>query len=109
MSRDDEDLRDTLSQRVRAQLRLGRLSASYKACFCDPETGKLTEHGLRVLRDLSRFGHVFQSTLKVSPVTRAVDPLATSAAEGRRDVLRRIWAYIKLDPNTHATMTERDD
>jgi hypothetical protein len=105
----DDLLGESLSQRVRARLKLGRLSDSYKACFCNPETGELTEHGARVLRDLGRFGHLYSSTLKVSPVTRAVDPVATGAAEGRRDVLRRIWAYVRLDPNTHPLMTEKDD
>lgn len=104
-----EDLQDTLSQRVRARLRLGRLSDSYKACFCDPETGDLTEHGARVLRDLGRHAHLYQSPLKVSPVTRVVDPVATGAAIGRGEVLRRIWALIRLDPNTHPTMTEKDE
>lgn len=84
------------------------MSDSYKACFCD-EVGNLTEHGARVLRDLGKFCHMNTSTLKVSPITRTVDTVAMGAAEGRRDVARRIWGYIELDPNRHPSMKESDD
>ena len=38
-----------------------------------------------------------------------IDPLLSMAAEGRRDVVRRVWRYIKLDPNTHPMMQQKDD
>ena len=95
-------------QRWRQRLRLLNLSSSYKACFCD-EAGNLTEHGRRVLKDLGKFCHLYSSTVKVSPISRTVDPIAMGVAEGRRDVARRVWAYIELDPNTHPHMKESDD
>jgi hypothetical protein len=94
------------TNRARAQLNLFNLSAAYKACFCDRETGELTKAGERVLRDLGHYGHLYKSTLKVSPVSQTVDPVATGAAEGRRDIVRRIWAYIRLDPYQHPMMTK---
>lgn len=96
-------------QHTRAFLNLVNLSAAYKACFCDKETGELTKAGERVLRDLSHHGHLFKSVLKISPVTRMTDPVATGAAEGRRDIVRRIWAYIRMDPYKHPMMTRTND
>lgn len=96
------------SERWKARLRLLRLSDSYRACFCD-ELGKLTPDGERVLRDLGKFCHMDRSTLKVSPVTRSVDTHATAAAEGRRDVARRIWAYIELRPEDHPSLKDPED
>ena len=84
------------------------MSDAYKACFCNKD-GSLTEAGQRVLRDLGKFCHMHTSTLKVSPVTRSVDTHAMAAAEGRRDVARRVWAYIELRPDDHPTMKEPDD
>lgn len=98
-----------MGDRARALLNLINLSAAYKACFLDPETGELTKAGERVLRDLSHYGHLGRSVVKVSPVTRTVDTHGTMVAEGRREVVRRIWAHIHLDPNTHPLMTRNDN
>lgn len=95
-------------ERVKAWLRLIKLSDSYKACFCD-EDGKLTQQGARVLRDLAKFCHQDSSTLKVSPVSKCVDTHAMAAAEGRRDVARRIWGYIDMDPRQHPAMKDATD
>ncbi len=96
------------SERWKARLRLLRLSDAYKACFCD-QHGNLTPAAARVLRDLGKFCHQNASTLKVSPITRSVDTHAMAAAEGRRDVARRVWGYIDMDPNLHPAMKESDD
>lgn len=96
------------SERWKARLRLLRLSDAYKECFCD-KAGNLTPAAERVLRDLGKFCHMDTSTLKVSPVSRSVDTHAMAAAEGRRDVARRVWAYIELDPLKHPTLKEPDD
>ena len=96
------------SDKWRARLRLLRLSDAYKACFCD-KAGKLTPEGERVLRDLGKFCHMHSSTLKVSPVSRSVDTHAMAAAEGRRDVARRVWAYIELRPEDHPSLKEPED
>lgn len=93
---------------LRAKLNLINLARCYRACFCD-EDGNLTPEGARVLRDLGYFGHLDRSTIKVGTVSGTVDPLATIAAEGRRDVVRRIWTHIKLDPATHPMMQQKDE
>lgn len=95
-------------ERLKAWLRLTNLAGSYKACFCDKE-GNLTKDGARVLRDLGKFCHQNSSTLKVSPVSKCVDTHAMAAAEGRRDVARRIWGYLDMDPSTHRAMKEQTD
>lgn len=97
-----------MSQLLRAKLNLINLSAAYKACFCDDD-GELTKQGARVLRDLGHFGCVDRTILHRAPVSMQIDPLLSMAAEGRRDVVRRVWRYIKLDPNTHPMMQQKDD
>jgi|ERR1044071_8542868 hypothetical protein len=94
---------------IRAKLNLIRLSEAYKRCFCDPETGELTKDGERVLRDLSHFGHVHKSPLMRSPVSQTVDTHASMVAIGRAEVVRRVWAYVKLDPYAHPMMTRKED
>lgn len=94
---------------VRAKLNLINLSAAYKACFCDPETGELTKAGERVLRDLSHYGHINKSPVLRSPVTQTIDTHASMVAAGRAEVVRRVWAYVQMDPYTHPMMTRKDD
>lgn len=96
-----------MSDRARLLLNLINLSAAYKKCFCD-DKGKLTPAGIRVLRDLNHFGHVNRSTLKVSPISKTVDTHASASAEGRRDTVRRIWAYIDLDPTAHQQQLQQE-
>ena len=97
------------AERLRAQLNLINLSAAYKACFCDPETGEVTKAGARVLRDLVNFGSTNRSPVRVSPVSRQIDPLATMVATGRAEVVRRVLAYIELDPSSHHLMKDAND
>lgn len=97
-----------LSQRIKAQLNLFNLSAAYKKCFCDPETGQLTKAAERVLRDLGAFSSLNKSPLRVSPVSRQVDTHATCTAIGRSESVQRIWSFIRLDPSTHPLMKDED-
>lgn len=97
-----------MSDRTRALLNLINLSAAYKACFVGQD-GRLTAAGERVLRDLDYQGYMHRTTVKVSPITRTVDPIASALAEGRRDLVRRIWAYIELDPTAHPLTKETND
>jgi hypothetical protein len=99
------DARGMLMDRAKAWLNLINLSAAYKKCFL-AEDGKLTPAAERVLRDLGHHGHMSRTTMKVSPVTRSVDTHASALAEGRRDIVRRIWAYIDLDPTAHPLTKE---
>lgn len=93
----------------RARLRLFRLSDAYKACFLDKDTGELTPEGERVLRDLGKFANFYGSPVKLSPVTRTIDPLASMVSAGRAEVVRRVWGLIDLDPTKHAGLKEPED
>ena len=96
------------SERAKALLNLLNLSAAYKACFLDKETGELTPAAVRVLRDLGHFSALSKSPLKVSPISRQVDTHATCTAIGRAEPVRRIWDFIHLDPTHHPLMKEQD-
>lgn len=96
------------SDKWRARLRLLRLSDAYKACFCGPD-GKLTPEGERVLRDLGKFSTFNGSPVRVSPITRTIDPLASMVSAGRAEVVRRVWGLIDLDPTKHASLKEPED
>jgi hypothetical protein len=97
------------SERLKAQLNLINLAAAYKACFIDKETGQPTKAGARVLRDLAAYGGASRSPVRVSPVSRQIDPLATMVATGRAEVVRRVLAYIELDPSSHHLMKDQND
>jgi len=102
---DREDDAQTISQQVRARLALFNVSAAYKKCFCD-EAGNLTKAGERVLRDLASFGGFSKSPVRVSPISRQIDPLATMVATGRAEVVRRVVDFIHIDPTTHPLMKD---
>lgn len=51
-----------------------------------------------VLTDLRRFCHADRPTIKISPLTGTVDPIATAVAEGQRQVWLRIMEHLKADP-----------
>lgn len=53
-----------------------------------------------VRRHLAKFCCVETSTVRISPMTGIVDPLATVMAEGRREVWLAIHADAGIDPIT---------
>jgi hypothetical protein len=65
--------------------------------MCRGEDGALNAAALTALADLSRFCYADRSTIKVSPVSQRVDPMAMAVAEGRREVWLRIVEMLKLD------------
>lgn len=69
---------------------------AYRGIFIAPD-GKLSRHGYEVLEDLAKFCRFNSSTAMVSPVTKAIDPVAMALAEGRREVYLRIIGAINLD------------
>lgn len=93
---------------LKRRARIFRLSNAYKACFCDAD-GKLTAEGERVLRDLGKFAGFYKSPLRVSPISRTVDPLASMVSVGRAELVRRVWGFIDLDPEKHPSLKEPDD
>lgn len=49
-----------------------------------------------VLTDLKKFCRATSSTTVVSPVSRAVDPIASAHLEGRREVWLRITQHLDI-------------
>lgn len=68
----------------------------------------LNADGEVVLADLAKFCRANSSTAVVSPVSRAVDPIATAMAEGRREVFLRIVAHLHLDERVKINLNEDD-
>lgn len=64
-----------------------------------------------VLEDLARFCRNGQTSLVRSPVTQAVDPIASAALEGRREVWHRIQYYLNLTDDQLKALKDqaRDD
>lgn len=69
---------------------------SYKATFLD-KVGQVKPEAVYCLADLKRFCNVDSSTVRVSPKSGQIDPLAMAMAEGRREVWLRLQHYLKLD------------
>lgn len=87
---------------------IARRQGAYKRLFL-AESGQVGADALFVLADLRSFCHHNRSTLKVSPITRTVDPLATMIAEGRREVILRIFGYLELDPRQVREIVEQPE
>lgn len=68
----------------------------------------LNADGEVVLADLAKFCRANSSTAVVSPVSRAVDPIATAMAEGRREVFLRISAHLHLEERVKINLNEDD-
>lgn len=81
-----------LSDRAR---RLLSRRLDYRACFCNPD-GSLSDAGSRVMRDIARKAGAYRTTLKISPITRSADPVASAYAEGRRSLFLELQAMLKL-------------
>lgn len=72
-----------------------RQAAAARACFLDGE-GKPTPDGAVLLGRLAKFCYAQRSTVKVSLVLQQVDPIATAAAEGRREVWMLLQQFLNL-------------
>jgi hypothetical protein len=80
----------------------------YRRLFLDGE-GQLTPAAAAVLADLKRFCRAETSTVVVSPVSKAVDPLAMAMAEGRREVWNRIQQHLHLPEREISQLKENDE
>ena len=67
---------------------------------------ELSRDARLVLADLKRFCRATSSTLCISPTTGMVDPVATAAAEGRREVWLRIIAHLHLEDRITLNLEE---
>ncbi len=79
----------------RARAWLNRRTA-YRATFLRDDDGKPDLNGLAVLQDLARFCCANRSTIRISPVSRTIDPMAMAVSEGRREVFMRIAKFCHL-------------
>ncbi len=75
--------------------RLFKRRQSYRRLFLDGD-GRVHPTAEIVLADLKRFCRAETSTAVVSPVSKAIDPLAMAMAEGRREVWNRIQSYLHM-------------
>ena len=70
------------------KLKRSEVARCYRACFLDQKTGKLTQHGRVVLRDIMAFGGDDLDTL-FDP-----EPLMMAANTARHSFAKRIFAWI---------------
>lgn len=71
-------------------------SQAFRAVFIGDD-GKPSPAAAIVLGRLAKFCHANRTTLKVSFTRQQTDPLATAAAEGRREVWMLLQQYLSLD------------
>lgn len=93
---------------LRAALdRILRRRLAYRRLFLNAD-GDLHRDAEVVLADLRRFCRATGSTALVSPVSKAVDPIAMAMAEGRREVWLRLMAHLHVDEKTVFNLQEED-
>ena len=73
-----------------------RRRGAYRSTFLRSDDGKPDMAGQLVLADLARFCCQNRTTIRVSPTTRTIDPMAMAVREGRREVFMRIAKFIHL-------------
>ena len=88
--------------------RLFRRRQSYRRLFLDGD-GKANPSAEIVLADLKRFCRAETSTAVVSPVSKAIDPLAMAMAEGRREVWNRIQSYLHMADREITQLKEENE
>jgi hypothetical protein len=62
-----------------------------------------------VLADLKRFARLGEAPLVVSPITGAVDPVASAVRAGRQEVVQRILAMVHLSDRALFNLKEEAD
>lgn len=88
--------------------RISRRRLAYRRTFLNAN-GDLHNDADIVLADLKRFCRATASTATVSPITKAVDPIAMAMAEGRREVWMRIQAHLELTDRIVFNLTEPEE
>ena len=87
--------------------RLFKRRQCYRRLFLDGD-GKANPSAEIVLADLKRFCRAETSTAVVSPVSKAIDPLAMAMAEGRREVWNRIQSYLHMADREITQLNENE-
>lgn len=94
---------------LRAALdRILRRKLAYRRLFYDANNN-LHRDAEVVLADLRRFCRGTASTAVVSPVSKAIDPIAMAMAEGRREVWLRLMAHLHVDERTVFNLNDNED
>ena len=88
--------------------RIFRRRQNYRRLFLDGD-GRVNLAAAPVLADLKRFCRAETSMVVVSPVSKAVDPLAMAMAEGRREVWNRIQQHLHLPEREISQLKENDE
>lgn len=88
--------------------RILRRKLAYRRLFFDA-SGNINRDAEIVLADLRRFCRAHASTAIISPVSKAVDPIAMAMAEGRREVWLRLMAHLHVDEKQVFNLVEADD
>lgn len=100
-----DDFNEDVLAREREIRRIRNRRKAYRRVFLADDS-TLSRDATLVLADLKRFCRAAESTLMVSPVTGQVDPVATAAAEGRREVWLRIMAHLHLEDRITLNLEE---
>jgi hypothetical protein len=79
--------------------RILRRKMAYRRTFFNA-SGDLHRDSEIVLADLRRFCRANTSTALISPVSKAIDPIAMAMAEGRREVWNRLMAHLHVNEKT---------
>lgn len=79
--------------------RILRRKMAYRRTFFNAD-GDLHRDSEIVLADLRRFCRANTSTALISPVSKAIDPIAMAMAEGRREVWNRLMAHLHVNEKT---------
>lgn len=69
---------------------------AWQSAFLNDD-GTLNDNGKKAIGDLARFCYYNRSSIKMSPKAGMIDPLATVAAEARREVFLRVKQAMNLD------------
>ncbi|MDB5433547.1 MAG: hypothetical protein JWP35_4663 [Caulobacter sp.] len=62
-----------------------------------------------VLADLKRFARIGEAPIVVSPMTGAVDPIASAVRAGRQEAVNRILAMIHISDRAVFNLREEPD
>jgi hypothetical protein len=76
-----------------------RKRLAYLQTFKDAR-GQVHPNAAIVLADLRRVARIDHGGIVTSPITRTVDPLATTYLAGQRDMYLRIMKFLGLDGST---------
>lgn len=68
---------------------------AFRDCFMDAH-GQLTPSGAKVMRMLAKKAGAYRSSVRLSPVTGAVDSHAMAVAEGRREMYLYLQSQLEL-------------